>query len=71
VYLRPACDLHDAGYEGGIVFDPLYRGIVDTRAMSRADIDWRFFSDLVTLRNRKIPWYAVVALSSCHTVAGT
>ena len=71
VYFRMACDLHDAGYDGGIVFDPIFGGIVDTRGISRADIDWRFFSDLITMCNRQIPWYAVVAMTSCHTIAGT
>ncbi len=71
VSLRPACDMHDAAYSGGIVFDPVNGGIVNTSGMSRATADSRFFADLTTLCNRQIPGYAPVARSTCYGIAGT
>jgi Prokaryotic phospholipase A2 len=71
VNFRPACDMHDAGYDGGIVFDPINGGIVDTRGMSRSTIDARFHSDLMTSCNRQIGWNAPAARAQCYTIAGT
>lgn len=71
VNFRPACDMHDAGYDGGIVFDPVNGPIVDTRFLSRAQIDDRFFFDLITLCNRQIPGHAPVARHTCYAIAGT
>jgi hypothetical protein len=71
VNFRAACDMHDAGYDGGIVFDPINGGVVDTRTLTRAQVDSRFFSDLITSCRRQIPFYAVVALSSCFGIAGS
>jgi hypothetical protein len=69
VNFRPACDMHDAGYDGGIVFDPVNGPTVDTRTLSRLTIDLRFLGDLRTLCNRTIPPFAPAALASCHAVA--
>jgi hypothetical protein len=71
VNFRPACDMHDAGYDGGIVFDPINGPIVDTRGMSRFTIDNRFYNDLLTLCNRQIGWNAPVARSLCYGIATT
>lgn len=72
VNFRPACDMHDAGYDGGIVFDVVNGGsVVDTRGLSRSTIDARFFNDLLTLCNQQIPWHAPVARSTCYGLAGT
>lgn len=71
VNFRPACDMHDAGYDGGIVFDPINGGVVDTRFMSRLAIDNRFYGDLITLCNRQIGANAPVARSLCYGIAST
>jgi hypothetical protein len=71
VNFRPACDLHDAGYDGGIVFDPINGGVIDTRAMSRRTIDDRFYNDLLTSCNRQIGWNAPAARAQCYTIAST
>ena len=52
VNFRPVCDMHDAGYDGGIVFDPISGGYVDTRALSRRTIDDRFYDDLINSLQR-------------------
>jgi hypothetical protein len=71
VNFRPACDMHDAGYDGGIVFDPVNGGVVDTRGLSRSTIDNRFYGDLITSCNRQIGWNAPAARAQCYTIAST
>jgi hypothetical protein len=71
VNFRPACDMHDAGYDGGIVFDPINGGVVDTRRLSRSTIDNRFHNDLLTSCNRQIGWNAPAARAQCYTIATT
>ena len=71
VNFRPACDMHDAGYDGGIVFDLINGGVVDTRFQSRNTIDNRFYNDLITLCNRQIGGNAFVARSLCYSIAAT
>jgi hypothetical protein len=71
VNFRPACDMHDAGYDGGIVFDSINGGVVDTRFQSRLTIDNRFYNDLITLCNRQIGGNAFVARSLCYSIAAT
>ena len=63
--------MHDSGYDGGIVFDPINGGVVDTRALSRRTIDDRFYNDLITSCNRQIGWNAPVARAQCYTIAST
>ena len=70
VNFRSACDMHDAGYDGGIVFDPR-RGYVDTRALSRRTIDDRFYSDLINSCDGQIGWNAPVARAQCYSIAAT
>jgi len=69
VFFRSACDMHDAGYDGGIVFDPSTGAIVDTRSMSRLAIDNRFLMDLTTNCNQQVPWYAFIARQQCYGIA--
>jgi Prokaryotic phospholipase A2 len=71
VKFRPACDMHDAGYDGGIVTDPINGGVVDTRTLSRRTIDDRFYNDLITSCNRQIGWNAPAARAQCYTIAST
>ena len=71
VNFRPACDMHDAGYDGGFVFDSINGGIVDTRPQSRLTIDNRFYNDLITLCNRQIGGNAPAARVQCYSIAAT
>jgi hypothetical protein len=71
VVFRPACDMHDAGYSGGIVVDPVTGAVVNTTTMARLTVDNLFLSDLTTLCTRSIPGYAPVARTSCYGMAGT
>jgi hypothetical protein len=71
VNFRPACDMHDASYDGGIVFDPINGSVVDTRTLSRSTIDNRFYNDLITSCNRQIGWNAPAARAQCYTIAST
>jgi hypothetical protein len=71
VNFRAACDMHDAGYDGGIVFDPVNGGAIDTRGLSRLTIDNRFYNDLITLCNRQVGGNAFVARSLCYGIAAT
>jgi hypothetical protein len=71
VNFRPACDMHDAGYDGGVVFDSINGGAVDTRTQSRLTIDNRFYNDLITLCNRQIGWNAPAARAQCYGIATT
>ncbi len=49
VTVTRACDMHDAGYSGGIVYDSIRTGTVDFRMMSRLGVDQRFENDLFQL----------------------
>jgi hypothetical protein len=71
VNFRPACDMHDAGYDGGIVFDSINGGVVDTRTQSRLTIDNRFYNDLITSCNQQIGWNAPAARAQCYPIAAT
>ena len=52
---RAACDVHDAGYAGGIVYDSINGGVVDFRTWTRKQVDDKFLADLRTLCVRQIP----------------
>jgi hypothetical protein len=71
VDFRPACDMHDAGYEGGLVIDPIFGVPVNTSSQSRLTVDLKFLGDLRYLCSRSIPWDAPTALVSCHLLADT
>lgn len=55
VNFQPACDLHDAGYAGGVVFDRINGGVVDYRNWGRKQVDDKFLADLQTLCRREVP----------------
>ena len=46
VKIRPACNVHDAGYAGVTVEDPFSGHVVDFREWSRADVDRKFMADV-------------------------
>ena len=62
--------MHDAGYDGGFVFDLINGGLVDTRSNRGSTIDNRFYNDLITLCNRQIGgtplWHAAVLQHRRH-----
>ena len=49
-----ACDLHDAGYAGAAVADPLDGGYVDPFDWTRAQVDAKFLADGRTLCRKQI-----------------
>jgi hypothetical protein len=69
VNFRPACDMHDAGYDGGIVVHPIRGFVVDTRGMSRQSVDFLFLNDLMLSCEQQIGANAFVARSLCVTQA--
>jgi hypothetical protein len=69
VVFRSACDMHDAGYDGGIVFDPSTGATVNTTGMSRLTIDNMFLMDLTTRCTQQVPWYAFIARQQCYGIA--
>jgi hypothetical protein len=46
VSFEAACDNHDAGYSGGIIYDRLRGGVKDFRNWSRRQIDDKFLDDM-------------------------
>ena len=65
VDFKQACNLHDAGYGGFAVADPIAGGVVDFRSWSRGRVDDKFLRDMQTLCRRSIPAAAKTALASC------
>jgi len=65
VNFRQACNLHDAGYGGVAVADPINGGIVDFHAWDRHRVDDKFLRDMQTLCRRAIPAAAKSALAKC------
>jgi hypothetical protein len=65
-----ACNLHDAGYSGAIVRDPLRGGIKDFRRWSRLRVDTKFLADLRFLCERSIPRTKSIALANCRKSGG-
>jgi hypothetical protein len=56
VDFRPACDLHDAGYAGGIVKNAFKNNtVIDYRTWSRKQIDDQFLENLKAICVQQIP----------------
>ena len=56
VNVRPACDNHDAGYQGSTIKDRVSGNYIDTRKMTRAMVDEKFRTDIIILCKRaKLP----------------
>lgn len=49
VNVKPACDNHDAGYQGATFKDAISGKLVDARLMSRQAVDIKFKQDIATL----------------------
>jgi hypothetical protein len=65
VDLSLACDLHDAGYLGAAVADPVDGGYFDAFEWSRAQVDAKFLADERTLCRRDISDKHTAALTAC------
>lgn len=70
VDFREACKLHDAGYSGAEVADPIDGGFDDFFGWTRAQVDAKFLDDMRELCARAIPRSATVALQSCRWQGG-
>jgi hypothetical protein len=66
VSFRTPCNLHDAGYSGALVRDPLRGVTVDFFTWTRARVDSRFLSDMVLVCGRVIPANDAEPLLGCR-----
>jgi hypothetical protein len=65
VDFHAACDLHDAGYSGAAVRDPINGGYVDYFNWTQKQVDDKFLDDLRTLCDQRIPAQAKQARRRC------
>lgn len=70
VNFRQACNLHDAGYSGSRVRDPLHGGIAEFLPWNQARVDTKFLADMRLLCRRQIPAAASVARIQCEGHGG-
>jgi hypothetical protein len=70
VNFRVACDLHDAGYWGAEVADPVDGGYADYFNWTKQEIDDKLLHDLRTRCVRQIPPTARIALADCEGTGG-
>ena len=61
VTFKEACDLHDAGYSGAKVLDPINGGTIDYFTWSQKMVDDKFLADMRKLCQTQIPASAPVA----------
>lgn len=54
VNFKEACDLHDAGYGGQMVYDQINKRRINYRGWPRKAVDKKFRRDMMTLCNRKL-----------------
>jgi hypothetical protein len=67
VDFRVACDLHDAGYVGAAVVDPIDGGYFDAFDWSRAQVDAKFLDDERRLCRQEISSKHADDLTACLT----
>lgn len=70
VDFREACNLHDAGYSGAKVTDPINSSVIDYFGWTQKRVDDKFRDDMQRLCERKIPAEAAVALAECKAHGG-
>ncbi len=70
VSFEDACNLHDAGYAGAIVYDKINGVVKDYRTWSRAQVDKEFLDNMRKLCERQIPAAAKIALANCKSRGG-
>lgn len=73
VNFREACNLHDAGYSGALVWDPFEGRYIDFSEpqWTQEKIDEKFLRDMRTLCDRQIPAGKDNALEACKGLNGT
>jgi hypothetical protein len=72
VRFRQACNVHDAGYGGVVIRDPLHANkVVDFRTWTRKQVDDKFHTDLKQLCAEQIPAQGAgaAALKKCQAYA--
>jgi len=70
VRFRQACNVHDAGYAGAVVRDPLHNNrILDLRNWSRLKVDSAFRANLIQLCDEQLPTSASTARKNCAAYA--
>jgi hypothetical protein len=69
VNFRAACELHDAGYSGALVWDKINGQFIDFRdaKWTRAAVDQKFKEDMEKLCVEQVPADAPLALERCKT----
>ena len=70
VTFKEACDLHDAGYSGAKVMDPINGGTIDYFDYTQAQVDTKFLDDMRALCKAQIPASAPVARKDCEGTGG-
>ncbi len=67
VNFREACNLHDAGYSGALVWDPFEGRYIDFSEpeWTQEKVDEKFLRDMRTLCDRQIPAGKDTALAAC------
>jgi hypothetical protein len=65
-----ACNLHDAGYGGQMVEDPISRRTINYRNWPRRSVDEKFFSDMKKICERDIKRTAKTAMANCKARGG-
>ena len=70
VNFRLACQLHDAGYSGAKVVDPLNGGVVDYFGWSQRQVDDKFLADMRKLCDQQVPAEATAVLADCKVTGG-
>ena len=70
VHFEMACNLHDAGYSGSKVLDPINGGIIDYFTYDQKQVDDKFLADMRKLCDEQIPAKAPVARADCKATGG-
>jgi len=71
VDFREACNLHDAGYSGALVWDSINGRWYDYFGKTKEEVDQKFLADMRKLCDEQIPADAPVARADCRATGGT
>jgi len=70
VTFNEACDLHDAGYSGAKVIDPINGGTIDYYTWTQKMVDDKFLAEMRKLCQTQIPASARIAEKDCEATGG-
>ena len=70
VDFREACNLHDAGYSGALVWDAINGVWYDYYGKTKEEVDNKFLADMRKLCDEQIPADAPVARADCRSTGG-